>query len=69
MLCSSATLPVTIRSVTENNKVDRRVAQFCLPIGATCNMDGSALYLAVVVIFMANLEKMSLSFGEMILTA
>ncbi|XP_028401706.1 excitatory amino acid transporter 1-like [Dendronephthya gigantea] len=66
---SSATLPVTIRCVTENNKVDRRVAQFCLPIGATCNMDGSALYIGVVVIFLANLENMSLTFGEIILTA
>ncbi|XP_028401705.1 excitatory amino acid transporter 1-like [Dendronephthya gigantea] len=66
---SSATLPVTIRCVTENNKVDHRVARFCLPIGATCNMDGSALYFAVVVLFMANLNKMSLNFGEIILTA
>ena len=49
--------------------MDRRVAQFCLPIGATCNMDGSALYFAAVVIFLANLENMSLSFGEVILTA
>ena len=64
------TLPVTIRCVTENNKVDRRVAdQFCLPIGATCNMDGAALYFAVVVIFLANLGNMSLTFGEVILTA
>ena len=66
---SSATLPVTIRCVTENNNVDRRVAHFCLPIGATCNMDGSALYFAVTVLFMANLENMSLSLGEIILTA
>ena len=49
--------------------MDRRVAQFCLPIGATCNMDGSALNSAVVVIFLSNLENMSLSFGEVILTA
>ena len=65
---SAATLPVTIRCVTETNKVDRRVSMFVLPIGATCNMDGTAIYFSVVVIFIANLEGVSLTFGELVLT-
>ena len=41
---SSAALPATIRCVVEKCHVDNRVAQFVLPIGATINMDGTALY-------------------------
>lgn len=50
---SSATLPVTIECAEENNKVSRRTSLFVLPIGATVNMDGTALYEAVAVIFIA----------------
>ena len=50
---SSATLPVTLKCLEENNKVDSRVAQFVIPIGATVNMDGTALYEAVAPIFIA----------------
>ncbi len=49
---SAATLPVTIRNVEENLKVDKKVSNFALPVGATCNMDGTALYEGVAVIFM-----------------
>lgn len=51
---SSATLPVTIRSA-QNAGVSRRVTSFVLPLGATVNMDGTALYECVVVIFIAQL--------------
>ena len=51
---SSATLPVTIKSA-ENAGVSNRVTSFVLPLGATVNMDGTALYECVVVIFIAQI--------------
>lgn len=50
---SSATLPVTMRCVQENAGVSKRVSGFTLPLGATVNMDGTALYECVAVIFVA----------------
>jgi Na+/H+-dicarboxylate symporter len=50
---SSATLPVTIDCAELNNKVSRRSSLFVLPIGATINMDGTALYESVAAIFIA----------------
>jgi Na+/H+-dicarboxylate symporter len=49
---SSATLPVTIANVTENLNVSPKVANFSLPLGATMNMDGTALYEGVAVLFL-----------------
>ena len=49
---SAATLPVTVRCVVDNLGVSRRVANFTLPVGATVNMDGTALYEGVAVIFL-----------------
>ena len=48
---SAATLPVTFRCLEENLNIDRRITRFILPIGATINMDGTALYEAVSAIF------------------
>lgn len=48
----------------ENNKIDVRVSRFVMPIGATINMDGTALYEAVAAIFIAQLKGMELSFGK-----
>jgi Na+/H+-dicarboxylate symporter len=50
---SSATLPTTMECVEKRGKVSKRAASFVLPIGATINMDGTALYEAVAVIFIA----------------
>jgi Na+/H+-dicarboxylate symporter len=50
---SSATLPTTLECVEKNNKVSPRSASFVLPLGATINMDGTALYEAVAVVFIA----------------
>lgn len=61
---SSATLPVTLRNVQENSGVSKRTASFTLPLGATVNMDGTALYECVAVIFVAQVMGISLSFGE-----
>jgi Na+/H+-dicarboxylate symporter len=52
---SSATLPVTLDTVQEQAGVSRRVSSFTLPLGATVNMDGTALYECVVVIFLAQI--------------
>ena len=49
---SAATLPITIANTTENLNVSPKVANFALPIGATMNMDGTALYEGVAVIFL-----------------
>merc|ERR1719216_437268 len=63
---SSATLPVTIALLEEKNQVDPRVCRFVLPIGATINMDGTALYEAVAAIFISQVNGMSLSIGQII---
>jgi Na+/H+-dicarboxylate symporter len=49
---SAATLPVTIANVTEKLDVSPKVANFSLPLGATMNMDGTALYEGVAIIFL-----------------
>jgi len=52
---SSATLPLTLDTVEERAKVSKKTCSFTLPIGATVNMDGTALYECVVVLFIAQL--------------
>ncbi|KAE9556382.1 hypothetical protein FO519_000422 [Halicephalobus sp. NKZ332] len=63
---SGATLPVTFRSLEENLKIDRRVTRFVLPLGATITMDGTALYEAVAVIFIAQLHNIQLTMFELL---
>uniref|UniRef100_A0A182TR72 Amino acid transporter n=1 Tax=Anopheles melas TaxID=34690 RepID=A0A182TR72_9DIPT len=63
---SSASLPVTMQCLEEKNNIDPRVSRFVLPIGATINMDGTALYEAVAAIFIAQLRGLSLSFGNVL---
>lgn len=63
---SAATLPVTFRCLEEKNNVDKRVTRFVLPVGATINMDGTALYEAVAAIFIAQMNARTLYFGEVI---
>ncbi|MEW5994584.1 MAG: dicarboxylate/amino acid:cation symporter [Candidatus Zixiibacteriota bacterium] len=64
---SSATLPITIESVEDKNKVDSRAASFVLPLGATINMDGTALYEAVAALFIAQIFGVELTFGQQII--
>ena len=60
---SSATLPLTLECATEAG-VRRKTAQFVLPLGATVNMDGTALYEAVAVMFIAQAYGIDLSATE-----
>lgn len=64
---SSATLPVSIRISEEKGGVSKKSAGFILPLGATVNMDGTALYESIAVIFIANLVGMDLKIGDQIL--
>lgn len=61
---SAATLPVTMECVTDNLKVSPKTANFVLPIGATVNMDGTSLYQAVAVVFLAQLHGVDLTVGQ-----
>ena len=61
---SSATLPVTMNLLEEKNGVDPRISRFVLPIGATINMDGTALYEAVAALFIAQVRNMQMSIGK-----
>uniref|UniRef100_A0A8C7MJH0 Amino acid transporter n=1 Tax=Oncorhynchus kisutch TaxID=8019 RepID=A0A8C7MJH0_ONCKI len=63
---SSATLPVTFRCAEENLRIDKRITRFVLPVGATINMDGTALYEAVAAIFIAQLNDYSLDVGQIV---
>ena len=57
---------MTFRCLEENLNIDRRVTRFVLPIGATINMDGTALYEAVAPIFIAQMNGMEMTFGKII---
>lgn len=63
---SSATYPVTLECVTEHAGVSKKSANFVLPLGATINMDGTALYEAVAAIFIANALGYDLSFAQQV---
>ena len=62
---SSATLPVTIRVCENEGGCSQRATRFCTPLGSTLNMDGTALYEAVAVVFLFQLYGVQLSFGEL----
>jgi proton glutamate symport protein len=61
---SSATLPITMECIEENTGASNRVASFVLPLGATVNMDGTALYEAVAAMFIAQTYGIDLSIGQ-----
>lgn len=64
---SSATLPVTLRCVSNNLQVKPEIAGFVVPLGATINMDGTALYEAAAALFVANLVGVELSFAQQLI--
>ncbi|XP_021504144.1 neutral amino acid transporter A [Meriones unguiculatus] len=61
---SSATLPSMMKCVEENNGVDKRISRFILPIGATVNMDGAAIFQCVAAVFIAQLNNKDLNAGQ-----
>ena len=61
---SSATLPVTMKCVTDNVKVSNQTTSFVLPMGATINMDGTALYECAGVLFIAQALGIQLDAGQ-----
>ena len=62
-ISSAAALPVTF-SCMDKAKVDRRISKFVLPIGATVNMDGTALFVTVASIFIAQMNNKELAAGD-----
>ena len=64
---SSATLPITLRCVEHNLHVRKEIAQFVIPLGATINMDGTALYEATAALFVANLVGIDLNLTQQLI--
>lgn len=61
---SNATLPLTMEAVEDNDGVSNKIASFTLPLGATVNMNGTALYECVAVIFIAQAYGVDLTFAQ-----
>ncbi len=61
---SSATLPVTMECAEDNIGVSKQISSFILPLGATINMDGTALYQGVTAIFIAQVYGINLGLGD-----
>ncbi len=66
---SNATLPVTISCAEHNLGVDKSVAGSVLPMGATINMDGTAIYLGLIALFAAQALGIDLTMGQYIMVA
>ncbi|WP_217589435.1 dicarboxylate/amino acid:cation symporter [Lentibacillus saliphilus] len=62
---SSGTLPVTMKCAQENLKVSQETSSFVLPLGATINMDGTAIYQGITVVFIAQYFGMELTFAHL----
>ena len=62
---SSGTLPVTIRCTRENLGVSEKISSFVLPLGATINMDGTAIYQGICALFLAQVYGIDLTIGQM----
>ncbi|SDZ95311.1 dicarboxylate/amino acid:cation symporter [Selenomonas ruminantium] len=66
--CSSAAaLPINMKNCQEKLGVSREVSSFVLPLGATINMDGTALYMGVCSLFVANVFGVDLTMGQMLM--
>ncbi|XP_050094164.1 excitatory amino acid transporter [Anopheles aquasalis] len=63
---TAAALPLTFRCMNERLKIDSRITRFVLPIGCNINMDGTALFIAVASIFVAQMSNMVLNAGQIV---
>ncbi|HAB26458.1 MAG TPA: dicarboxylate/amino acid:cation symporter [Xanthomarina gelatinilytica] len=63
---SAATLPVTMECVEQNLGVNKKISSFVLPIGATVNMDGTSMYQAIAVIFLAQMHMIDLTLEQQV---
>lgn len=63
---SSGTLPVTLKNTQENLGVSRKISSFVLPLGATINMDRTAIYQGIAVVFIAQFFGLELSFLQLV---
>ena len=66
---SNGTLPLTMTCVEDRAKVSNKVSSFVLPLGATVNMDGTALYEAVAVLFIAQAYRGDMAVAEQVVVA
>lgn len=66
---SNATLPLTMTCVEQRAGISNKISSFVLPLGATINMDGTALYEAVAVLFIAQMSGIELSLAQQIIVA
>jgi Na+/H+-dicarboxylate symporter len=64
---SAATMPFSLKAAEENLKIDPKISRFVIPLGATINMDGTALYQAAAALFLCSLFGVELETGEIFL--
>jgi len=64
---SAAVMPLSIKTAEEKLKVQPQVSQFIIPLGATINMDGTALYQIIAVFFLAQIFSIDLGMGTILL--
>ncbi len=64
---SNATLPLTMEAIEDKDGVSNKIASFTLPLGATINMNGTALYECVAVMFIAQAYGIDLTFGQQLI--
>jgi Na+/H+-dicarboxylate symporter len=64
---SAAVMPLSIKTAEEKMKIKPKVSQFVIPLGATINMDGTALYQIIAVFFLAQLFNIDLGFTTILL--
>ena len=64
---SSGTLPITMNNSINNHGVSKTTASFVLPLGATINMDGAAIYQGIAVVFVAQIYDVNLSFAQLLI--